>query len=260
MQLSADYHTHTVFSHGKGDIKDNAAVAAEKGLLEIAISDHGFAHPVFGLSKRKLPVMQEKIKEAKDQTGVNVLLGIESNIIGTDGTTDLKPSLYDYFDSFSAGFHKFVAYKFGTFFSTFVPNFINSSVLKKETVSKSLINRNTKTYINVIKNNPVDVITHLNFCCYSDAAEVAKAAADYGTYIELNAKKVHLSDDEIYEVLKTDVKFVIGSDAHTPDRVGEISLVEKMIERLDFPTDRIMNIDGRLPDFRFKKFRESAGR
>ena len=65
-----------------------------------------------------------------------------------------------------------------------------------------------------------------------------------------------MSDEELYEVLKTDVKFVIGSDAHTPDRVGEISLVEKMIKRLDFPTDRIMNVDGRLPEFRFKKFKD----
>ena len=91
-------------------------------------------------------------------------------------------------------------------------------------------------------------------------AEVAKAAADYGTYIELNSKKVHLSDDELYEVLKTDVKFVINSDAHSPSRVGEISLVEKMLERTGFPTERIANIDGRLPEFRFAEFKGRAGR
>lgn len=260
MKLNADYHTHTVFSHGKGDIADNAEAAKKAGLSELGISDHGFAHPVFGLSRRKLPIMRERIELAKKQTGVNVLLGIESNIVGTDGTTDLKPALYDNFDIFLAGVHKFVMYKGGSFFTMFIPNFVNSSVFKRENVSKSLIKRNTKAYINVIKNNPVDVITHLNFCCYADAAEVAKAAADYGTYIELNAKKVHLTDDEIEEVLKTNVKFVIGSDAHSPERVGEISLVEDMIKRLDFPTDRIANIDGRLPDFRFKKFKESAGR
>ena len=67
---------------------------------------------------------------------------------------------------------------------------------------------------------------------------------------------MHLTDDEIYELLKTDVNFVIDSDAHTPGRVGEISLVEDMIKRLDFPLDRIKNVDGRIPDFRFKKFKE----
>ena len=259
MNLNADYHTHTVFSHGKGDVIDNARAAAEKGLKELGIADHGFAHPAFGLRKRKLPELKKRIENAKKETGVNVLLGIESNIIGTDGTTDLKPELYDDFDIFLAGVHKFVKYKFGTAFSLFLPNLFNSAVKKKD-VPKSLIRRNTQTYINVIKNNPVDVITHLNFCCFADAAEVAKAAADYGTYIELNSKKVHLTDDELYEVLKTDVKFVINSDAHSPSRVGEISLVEKTLERTSFPTERIANIDGRLPEFRFAEFKGRAGR
>ena len=42
MILTADYHTHTVFSHGKGQIIDNANVAKLKGLKEVGISDHGF--------------------------------------------------------------------------------------------------------------------------------------------------------------------------------------------------------------------------
>jgi putative hydrolase len=85
--------------------------------------------------------------------------------------------------------------------------------------------------------------------------EVAKAAADYGTYIELNAKKVHLTDEEIYNLLKTDVNFLISSDAHSPNRVGEISLVEKMIERTNFPQSRIHNINGKLPKMRFAQFK-----
>ena len=31
MKLYADYHTHTVFSDGSGQIKDNVRVASEKG-------------------------------------------------------------------------------------------------------------------------------------------------------------------------------------------------------------------------------------
>ena len=36
MILTADYHTHTVFSHGKGKIIDNAIIAKEKGLEGLA--------------------------------------------------------------------------------------------------------------------------------------------------------------------------------------------------------------------------------
>ncbi len=257
MILSSDYHTHTVFSHGKGQIIDNALVAKEKGLVEIGISDHGFSHPAFGLTKRKVPKMKALCKQASEQTGVKVLLGIESNIIGTDGSVDLKQNMYDDFDIFLAGIHKFVLYKFGTLFSLFMGNFFCSTFNKKN-IPKSLIETNTKTFINVIKNNPVDIITHLNFCSYADAKEVAKVASDYGTYIELNSKKTHLTEEELYDVASTGVKFVINSDAHTPNRVGEISLVEKMLSVVKINSDQIANIDGRLPSFRFKAFKEKA--
>ncbi|MBE5734182.1 MAG: PHP domain-containing protein [Clostridiales bacterium] len=255
MFLTADYHTHTVFSHGKGQIIDNAIMAKEKGLKAVGISDHGFAHPAFGLTKKKVPKMRALCDEATKTTGVQVLLGIESNIIGTDGTVDLKPSLYDNFDIFLAGIHKFVLYKFKSIFTLFLPDLYHTYFAKNK-IPERVIKENTKTFVNVIKNNPIDVITHLNFCCFCDPVEVAKVASDYGTYIELNAKKVHLSDDELYAISKTGVNFVIGSDAHSPERVGEISLVEKMLSRVDIPKERIKNIDGRLPDLRFKAFKE----
>ena len=258
MILTADYHTHTVFSHGKGDIIDNATAAKEKGLKEIGITDHGFAHPAFGLRKRKLPIMREKIIQAQKECGVKILLGIESNITGEDGSVDLKPELYDKFDLFLAGFHKFVKFKIGTFFKLFTPNMF-TAYLKKDKPSESLIKENTKTFINVIKNNPVDVITHLNFFCFANAEEVAKCAADYGTYIELNAKKTHLSDEELSAIDKTGVKYVISSDAHTPSRVGEISLVENTLKRVSIDTSRIDNIDGRLPAFRFAEYKRKVG-
>ena len=39
MIISADYHTHTVFSHGKGQIIDNARKAKELGLKERTLAD-----------------------------------------------------------------------------------------------------------------------------------------------------------------------------------------------------------------------------
>ena len=255
MILTADYHTHTVFSHGKGTIENNVSAAKNKGLIEIGITDHGFSHPAFGLKKRKIPVMRSLCKAAEKEYGVKVLLGIESNVIGDDGTVDLKSELYDGFDLFLAGFHKFVRFKFGTFFKLFAPNML-TAYLKKDKPSKSLVKENTKAFINVIEKNPVDAITHLNFFCFADAAEIAKCAADNGTYVELNAKKIHLTDDELYCVDKTGVRYIISSDAHTPQRVGEISLVEETIKRVNIDTGRIDNIDGRFPSFRFESYKK----
>ena len=93
--------------------------------------------------------------------------------------------------------------------------------------------------------------------CPADALEVAKCAADYGTYIELNSKKTHLTDEELNEIaVKTSARFIINSDAHSKDRVGDIHLVEEQLSRLQFPIDRIDNVDGRYPNFRFAAYKK----
>ncbi|MFR6641738.1 MAG: PHP domain-containing protein [Christensenellales bacterium] len=49
MAYWGDYHTHTYYSHGKGTIEDNVRAAAEKGLKQIAITDHGFRHMMYNV-------------------------------------------------------------------------------------------------------------------------------------------------------------------------------------------------------------------
>ncbi len=257
MFLSADYHTHTVYSHGKGTVLENAESAKIKNLKEIGITDHGFAHFGFGLKKKDLKTLRSECESAEKIMGIKVLMGVESNLIGVNGEVDLKPENYDLFDLFLAGIHKYSLFKGNSLFNLYFPDlFLGKN--KKLFISKRLIKNNTRAFVNAVKNNPIDVITHLNYGCFADPVEVAKVCADYGTYLELNSKKSHLTEDELSGILSTDVKFVIDSDAHTPDRVGEISLVENLMEKIEIPKDRIMNIDGKLPDFRFKHFKEKS--
>ena len=93
MLLYGDYHTHTIYSrnnHGKGTVLENASVAADKGLKQIAVTDHGFNHQLFGIKRKNLPQLQEDILNAKEITGVDILLGVESNLISLDGEVDIK--------------------------------------------------------------------------------------------------------------------------------------------------------------------------
>lgn len=65
-----------------------------------------------------------------------------------------------------------------------------------------------------------------------------------------------MTDEELARVCDTGVRFVIDSDAHSPERVGDTKLVEDMLSRVDIPRERIDNIDGRLPHFRFREYKE----
>ncbi len=255
MEMTYDLHTHTTFSHGKGSIEENAAAAKARGLKGIAITDHGFAHPAFGMRRRKLADMRFHVEEAKKQTGIDVFLGIESNIRGISGKLDAEERDYEHLDVLLAGIHKFVI-------SDKIPDYANMLLRNigfaylKIKPTKKQIEYNTKTYINAIKNNPIDVLTHIGFFAPCDAEEVAKCARDYGTYIEINTKKSHLTDDEWRKVIATGVRFVVDSDAHSVDRIGDVRLAEELFKRVEFPMERIMNIDGRTPDFRFAEYKK----
>lgn len=254
--IDYDFHTHTKYSHGKGTILQNAEAAKQKGLSAIGITDHGFNHPAYGMRRKKLVDMRADCTNAEKQAGVKVLLGVEANIIGTDGFTDVKPTDYPYLDLFLAGVHRFVLLdNFFDYFGYFGGNLCSSALKLKP--SSALVKRTTEAYVNAIKNNPIDILTHLNYCCFSDALEVAKCLADYGTYLEINTKKVHLTDEEWQNIVdKTSVRFVIDSDAHSPDRVGDVKLAEELFKRVNIPSSRIDNLNGAVPDLRFTRYKK----
>ena len=257
MLLTGDYHTHTIYSHGKGTVMENALRAKGIGLKEIAITDHGFEQMAFGIKRKKVPQLIEDCKKATQETGVKVYVGMEANLCDENGRTDMGVNDYKDFDIFLMGIHRFVKFtRFKDFWNMLVVNALYTA-FKKE-ASKSLIRYNTRAYINSIEKYPIDAVTHLNFLCFCDVAEVAKAARDNGTYIELNSKKVHLSDEQLEKVRDTGVRFIVDSDAHSVDRIGDTKLVDELLSRVEVPRERIDNIDGRFPDFRFRKFKMSV--
>lgn len=253
MKLTGDYHTHTPYSHGKNTVLENTKAAKKLDLKEIAITDHGFNHLLFGLKRKNLPDLRAEIEEAKKLTGLNVLMGMESNIISIDGRTDMKETDLQYFDIYLFGLHEVLKYaSFSDMYNLMFKNYIAYKMGKKP--PQKIIDLTTKAYINIIKNNPVDILTHINYKCVCDLKEVAKCCGDYGTYIEINTKKRHISSDELEMMAQTGVKFLINSDAHSADRVGDLKIAEEVIPK-NFPLELIENIDGRLPNFRFREYK-----
>lgn len=254
MKLTGDYHTHTSFSDGKNTVAENVLRAKELGMSEIAVTDHGFSHIMRGIKRSRVGDLVREVREAERATGVRVLAGMECNIRGSSGLTDLTEKDYEQFDLFLAGIHVVTHYE------RFSERKLGwrgwwLTVLHAEP-SERYIRYTTRAYLNAIEKNPVDILAHLNFQCFADVVEVAKCCRDYGTYLELNSKKQHLTDEELAAVAATGVRFVIDSDAHDVSRIGDALLAERQLARVGIPTDRIDNIDGRTPKFRFAEYKK----
>ncbi len=243
MVIFGDYHTHTPYSHGKGTILENAMIAKQKGLKEIAITDHGFNHKLYGINRNDLLTMRDECVEAEKLTGVKVLLGVEANFISNKGEIDLTKEDIEYLDIILVGHHNFVKAKtIFDKFSLFICNIIHN-IIKP---SKKKIEKNTQVYLKAMKKYKIDVFAHLNYGMKVNTLKVALAARDNNTLIELNGKRILFTDEEMLEMAKNNVKFIINSDAHSSDRVGEVNNAINLITRLKIPEELIVNLD-KLP-------------
>jgi len=252
MIIYGDYHTHTKYSkhhHGKGSILENASAAANKGIKQIAISDHGFNHMIYGVKRRELPEIHEEIYTAKEVSGISILSSIEANLISMDGDIDLKEEDFENFDIVLMGFHKVVKFKtWRDFFKLGLKNLL----IGRRKASKKQININTTAYLKALDKYPIDVITHLGEDCQVDVMPIAKMAKQKGVLIELNGKRINFTDKEIVDMAKEGVKFIINSDAHSPDRVGEVNNAINKIFKLGVSPAQVVNLD-KLPKFNKKR-------
>ncbi|MCT4620843.1 MAG: PHP domain-containing protein [Marinisporobacter sp.] len=242
MKIFADYHTHTIYSHGKGTIKENVDMAIQKGLREIAISDHGFGHLLFGVKKKNLSKMREEIEAINQSTEkIKVKLGMEANIISRDGKLDIGHDTIKQLDMVLAGYH------FGALpnnlkdcFQMHGNNFLARYF---PTVDKKARVINTDAVVAAIYNNPIDILTHPGAKANIDTKEIAKAAAARGTALEINSSHGFLTVEYIKIAMKEGAKFVISSDAHKPVDVGNVTKgIERAIQA-ELSVDRIINAE-----------------
>jgi len=180
---------------------------------------------------------------------INILLGLETNINSFAGNIDLKPGDSELLDVTVAAYHKFVmpANVFDIF-RFFLPNFW-AGIRKKS--SAKLIARNTDAYIKAIEKHDIDIISHPNFGIKIDILEVAKACAHFGTMLELSGRKIRMTDNEIETAAGMGVSFIMNSDAHRLEDIGNVTAAVETAERIGIPHERIANWD-KLPVFRSK--------
>lgn len=222
MKLVADLHIHTISSgHAYSTVLENVRAATDRGLEMIAITDHGPAMPGgpheyhFG-NMRVIP---------DELFGVQILKGVEANVIDRDGKLDLEENRLASLDIVLAGLHTICS--------------PNGSVAE-----------NTEMMVNAIKNPWVDVIVHPgNPEFLIDAEAVVQAAVQYDVAIEINNSSLKASRigsrpycEKIVGLVKQyGAKIMVGTDSHFSLAVGDFSQAIELLKQYDISPSSVIN-------------------
>lgn len=265
VEIFADYHTHTVHSHGTGTVADNVSAAARRSLEEVAITDHGPAN-LFGvglLEEEELDEIRQEVEEARRSfPGVRVLLGVEANITGLSGRLDVSPRRLEGLDVVLAGLHMPVLPRpldEGAFL--LLGNLLSNW---SRALSRKMRVANTKAAVEAVSRNRVDVFVHPGLRMDIDTEELARVCARHGTALEINAGHCHIGVDFVRRAAAWGADFVICSDSHSPERVGDFGRALSLAREARLPVEKILNSrsggSNRRPDKPRYGFRLPSGR
>lgn len=223
MNIKLDCHLHTLASgHAYSTITEYAQEAANKHLELIAITDHEpntlgmpFDDIYFGCLY-KLPTHIH---------GVEVLRGVELNILNTSGDIDMRDHTLSQLDVVMASLHGFC----------FPP---------------STRDDNTQAVIQTMKNRHVKIIGHLGGPEYPlHIQDIVKAARDYGVALEINEAALVRNDagteanfiQMIEYCMQDNTPVIWGSDAHYHMAMGEFAQCRRISEGVGLPANLLLN-------------------
>lgn len=233
-----DYHTHTIFSHGKGSIEDNVKAAITAGLSGLAITDHGPGHLTYGVKRRDFPVMRREIDRLRRvYPQIELYLGVEANVVSKAPYLDVNAEELPYFDFIIGGYH------YGIPNGYCVGNWLDAHGFAPGRTGRSLLVKNTDMTLAALYENDLKILTHPGDKGRFDIAAIAKACEETDTLMEISTWHAHLTVEEIKIAAKTDAKFVVSSDAHTPDRVGSFAGGVERALAAGLDVERIVNIE-----------------
>lgn len=78
--------------------------------------------------------------------------------------------------------------------------------------------KNTDAYIKAMDRYRINIISHPNYGVKTDVRAIARAAKEHGVYMELNGKRVSMTDAEICSIIEEGATLIVDSDAHSSEK------------------------------------------
>ncbi len=234
MKLTVDLHTHTLASgHAYSTIQENVRHASEKGMEMVAITDHGVALQggpdiLYFYNLKVVP---------RVMYGVEVLRGVEANIMDYTGNLDIEEKWLKKLDVVIASYHD-----------------ICIAPASKE--------EHTKGLLAVMENEYVDIIGHPGNPRFEiDIERFVAKAKQKNKLIEINNSSLYTSRKGsesnclaiAMEAKRQGARIILGSDAHISFDVGNLAKAYALVKKAGVPEELIMNTPEKVKAFLFEK-------
>lgn len=223
--IEFDAHTHTIASGHAAvcTITDMAKQASQNHLNMLGITDHGPATP----GSCKPSYFQGLALAPKKRCNIQMMYGVELNILDNRGTLDLPNSILTNLDYSIASMH--------------IP------VKKPDTLEQ-----NTIAYIEAMKNPYINMIGHCDDARYPvDYHALVKAAIQHHVILEVNNSSLrpdgYRGDTKQNNLLLLNLcktyrhPVLLSSDSHGTAHIGDFEYALKLAAEADFPHELILN-------------------
>ncbi|MFZ7101306.1 MAG: PHP domain-containing protein [Peptococcaceae bacterium] len=241
MHFFGDYHLHTNYSDGRATVEDMVEAAHLKGLLEVGIADHGPGNIGTGVkdSNTYLQIKEDLKRLHEEYPDIKKKVGAEADIVSLDGKIDVGKEIIKELDYLLVGLHPYV---YPADLSTAWNYVIGNQLVKiNKGLKEKVKNINTKTLLDALGRYDVLAITHPGLKMEIDFSELAKSCAKRNTALEINTGHTFPGIKEVLAVANSGVNFIVNSDAHYPETVGEFEYGAYVLKKAGIPVDQVLN-------------------
>ena len=204
--VRGDLHVHTDWSDGALPIEETIAAAEDFGHEYLCIADHATGPGVvsgMGLSDEELLEQADLVRDAAVDAAIDVFAGVEANV-DAGGEISVADDVLAQLDFVVASPHSGLSGD-------------------RESSTERLVRAVSHPHVDVL-GHPSGRLLNQRAGMELDVREIARAAAEHGTALEVNANpaRLDLNGTAVRAAIEEGATIVINTDAHSPGEFANV--------------------------------------